>query len=51
MRSVLLVILDGWGISPQRDGNAILLQGTPRIDELTKKFPHTRLHTSGLAVG
>src|SRR5881275_1215774 len=51
MRPVLLVILDGWGISPRRDGNAILLQGTPRIDELTRKFPHTRLHTSGLAVG
>src|SRR5256885_6587831 len=51
MRSVLLVILDGWGISLQREGNAILLQGTPRIDELTQKFPHGQLHTSGLAVG
>jgi 2,3-bisphosphoglycerate-independent phosphoglycerate mutase len=51
MRSVLLVILDGWGISPQREGNAIALQGTPNIDELTRKFPHARLHTSGLAVG
>src|ERR1700704_5882427 len=51
MRSVLLVILDGWGISPRREGNAILLQGTPRIDELTQKFPHGQLHTSGLAVG
>src|SRR5438874_345042 len=51
MRPVLLVILDGWGISPRRDGNAILLQGTPHIDELTGKFPHGQLHTSGLAVG
>src|SRR5256885_1628630 len=51
MRSVLLVILDGWGISSQREGNAILLQGTPHIDELAGKFPHSRLHTSGLAVG
>src|SRR3954464_15183685 len=51
MRSVLLVILDGWGISAQREGNAILLQGTPRIDELTREFPHGRLLTSGLAVG
>src|SRR3982750_2532220 len=51
MRSVLLVILDGWGISSQREGNAILLQGTPHLDELAGKFPHSRLHTSGLAVG
>src|SRR5256885_13504914 len=51
MRSVLLVILDGWGISAQREGNAILLQRTPRIDELTREFPHGRLLTSGLAVG
>src|SRR2546423_551861 len=49
MRPVLLVILDGWGISPRRDGNAILLQGTPHIDELTGKFPHRQLHTSPTA--
>jgi 2,3-bisphosphoglycerate-independent phosphoglycerate mutase len=51
MKPLLLVILDGWGISPQREGNAIALQGTPNLDELAAEFPHARLHTSGLAVG
>ena len=34
MRPVLLVILDGWGNSARREGNAIELQGTPNLDEL-----------------
>ena len=51
MRPVLLVILDGWGINPRREGNAIALQGTPNLDGLAREFPHTQLLTSGLAVG
>src|SRR5205823_6181701 len=51
MRPVLLVILDGWGNSTRREGNAILLQGTPNLDRLAREFPHSQLHTSGLAVG
>jgi 2,3-bisphosphoglycerate-independent phosphoglycerate mutase len=51
MRPVLLVILDGWGNSASREGNAILLQGTPNLDKLAARFPVSQLHTSGLAVG
>ncbi len=51
MQPVLLVILDGWGINPRRDGNAIALQGTPNLDKLARQFPHAQLLTSGLAVG
>jgi 2,3-bisphosphoglycerate-independent phosphoglycerate mutase len=51
MRKVLLCILDGWGNSPRREGNAILLQGTPNLDKLAARFPLGQLHTSGLAVG
>jgi len=51
MRPVLLVILDGWGNSARREGNAILLQGTPNIDRLAAQFPVSQLLTSGLAVG
>ena len=51
MKPVLLVILDGWGNNPRRDGNAILLQGTPVLDKLAREFPVTQLLTSGLAVG
>ena len=46
-----LIILDGFGINPSREGNAILLQGTPRIDALRDKYPHTQLGASGLDVG
>src|SRR5713226_8723621 len=51
MRPVLLVILDGWGNSARREGNAILLQGTPKLDRLAEQFPVSQLQTSGLAVG
>ncbi|HYV68181.1 MAG TPA: 2,3-bisphosphoglycerate-independent phosphoglycerate mutase, partial [Myxococcales bacterium] len=51
MRPVLLVVLDGWGNSARREGNAILLQGTPNLDRLAKQFPVSQLQTSGLAVG
>src|SRR5438067_11741358 len=51
MRPVLLVILDGWGNNPRRDGNAIAQQGTPDIDRLAAGFPVSQLQTSGLAVG
>jgi len=48
---LLLVVLDGWGIRPQRDGNAILLAGTPHLDRLSLDFPTSQLEASGLAVG
>ena len=51
MRPVLLVILDGWGNSARREGNAILQQGTPNLDALAAQFPVSQLLTSGLAVG
>src|SRR5713226_10424555 len=51
MRPVLLVVLDGWGNSARREGNAILLQGTPNLDRLAERFPVSELRTSGLAVG
>src|SRR5512144_587822 len=48
---VLLCVLDGWGLRKQREANAILLAGTPRMDALAQAFPTTQLETSGLAVG
>src|SRR5215472_14916294 len=48
---LLLVVLDGWGIRSQRDGNAILLAGTPHLDRLSLDFPTSQLEASGLAVG
>jgi 2,3-bisphosphoglycerate-independent phosphoglycerate mutase len=46
-----LIIIDGWGYSPQREGNAIALAETPYYDELTESYPHTLLEASGERVG
>jgi len=46
-----LIIMDGFGISAIREGNAIATQGTPHIDALARKYPHTRLNASGMDVG
>jgi 2,3-bisphosphoglycerate-independent phosphoglycerate mutase len=46
-----LIIIDGWGYSPQRDGNAIALASTPYYDELRQNYPHTLLEASGTRVG
>ncbi len=47
----MLMILDGFGNNPNKDGNAIKLANTPNIDKLMKKYPNTEIYTSGLAVG
>ncbi len=48
---VTLVILDGFGISKKKFGNAIYAAGTPYLDKLKKLYPHTKLKASGEAVG
>ena len=47
----MLMILDGFGDNSNDNGNAIKLAKTPNIDKLMKKYNHTEIHTSGLAVG
>ncbi|UCH20564.1 MAG: 2,3-bisphosphoglycerate-independent phosphoglycerate mutase [Deltaproteobacteria bacterium] len=47
----MLVILDGWGIGSNHEGNAIHLAETPTLDELNSAFPSTQLLCSGEAVG
>ena len=50
-RPFVLIIMDGWGINPRKEGNAIALAHTPNIDALAQKWPHTAVRTSGAAVG
>ncbi|HEY0752836.1 MAG TPA: 2,3-bisphosphoglycerate-independent phosphoglycerate mutase [Ktedonobacteraceae bacterium] len=50
-RPFVLIIMDGWGINPRKDGNAIALASTPNLDQLARQWPHTSVRTSGLAVG
>nr|YP_010988362.1 Phosphoglycerate mutase [Rhodochorton tenue]WOK79558.1 Phosphoglycerate mutase [Rhodochorton tenue] len=51
IRPIILTILDGWGQSSKREGNAIKLAKTPTMDKLEKEYPHTWLNASGLEVG
>jgi 2,3-bisphosphoglycerate-independent phosphoglycerate mutase len=48
---VALIVLDGWGFRPGRDGNAVELGDTPTWHRLWKRAPKTLLDASGLAVG
>lgn len=48
---IALIIIDGWGYSPVREGNAIALAETPYYDELCEHYPHTLLEASGTRVG
>src|ERR671935_1998057 len=50
-RRVVLVVLDGWGYRPEREGNAIELGSTPIWHRLWTSYPRTLLDASGLAVG
>jgi 2,3-bisphosphoglycerate-independent phosphoglycerate mutase len=47
----VLIVMDGWGINPRKEGNAIALARTPNIDKLAGQWPHTAVKTSGEAVG
>ncbi|GHO43617.1 2,3-bisphosphoglycerate-independent phosphoglycerate mutase [Ktedonospora formicarum] len=47
----VLVIMDGWGINPRTEGNAIALARTPNLDMLGHEWPNTAVKTSGEAVG
>jgi 2,3-bisphosphoglycerate-independent phosphoglycerate mutase len=50
-KKVLLMILDGWGIAKNTKVSAIDHSKTPYINSLYKKYPHSKLEASGLAVG
>lgn len=50
-KKVLLMILDGWGKSPDPNVSAIDNANTSFIDDLYKKYPHGQLRTHGMHVG
>ena len=50
-KKVILMILDGWGISPNPEVSAIDKANTPFIDSLYKTYPNATLRTDGLNVG
>ncbi len=46
-----LIIMDGFGINPNHDGNAIYQAGTPNLDALKAEYPNTQIGASGMDVG
>lgn len=48
---VALIILDGYGINPKTEGNAIAAAKKPNIDKLLAQWPNTNIRTSGMDVG
>lgn len=50
-KKVILMILDGWGKSPDPKVSAIDNANTPFIDSLYQKYPNASLRTDGLNVG
>ena len=45
-RPVLLMILDGYGINRNKEGNAIAAARTPNLDMLFSTYPHCELESS-----
>lgn len=50
-KRVLLMILDGWGISPDPKVSAVAQANTPFVDSLSQNAVHNVLHTDGMHVG
>jgi len=50
-KKVILMILDGWGIATKPEVSAIDKANTPFVDSLYKKYSHSKLNASGMAVG
>ncbi|MBU1179872.1 2,3-bisphosphoglycerate-independent phosphoglycerate mutase [Patescibacteria group bacterium] len=50
-KPAILIILDGWGVAPPSETNAISQAKTPVMDKLITAYPSMTLHASGEKVG
>lgn len=50
-KPLVLVILDAFGVSTERDGNPVFEARKPTFDRIDQWFPFTTLQASGVAVG
>ncbi len=50
-KPVVLCIMDGVGINPDKSHNAVAMANMPFFDKLLKNYPHSVLDASGPAVG
>lgn len=51
IKPVALIILDGWGVSSEKSGNAIAQSNLPTIEKLNRYYPCVALQASGISVG
>lgn len=51
IKTVMLMILDGFGINPKVEANAVKLANMPYYNRLLEEYPNNILLTSGEAVG
>ena len=47
----MLIILDGFGLRQEKEGNAVALANTPNLDRIMQDCPLSRIETSGKFVG
>jgi len=50
-KPLMLMILDGWGINPCPENNAVAMAKSPNLAGYLQEFPHVQIKTSGMAVG
>jgi 2,3-bisphosphoglycerate-independent phosphoglycerate mutase len=50
-KPVVLIVMDGWGVAPSVDGNAIAKADTPNFNKFLKNYPTMTVHASGNEVG
>ena len=50
-KPLCLMILDGYGIAPPRENNAIFRAVTPNMDKYLENYPNTKISASGMDVG
>ncbi|MBQ1245205.1 MAG: 2,3-bisphosphoglycerate-independent phosphoglycerate mutase [Clostridia bacterium] len=48
---VLTIVMDGVGLAPETEGNAVFQAYTPTLDRIMKEYPTVRLKAHGTAVG
>ena len=50
-KTILLVIMDGWGCGSDCSQNAIAVANVPNYRSLLQEYPNTKIHADGKFVG
>ena len=51
MKKIILLILDGFGLRDNENGNAVKMANLPNLTNIFEKYPHCELSTTGEEVG